>query len=334
MPSIASELVRETLRKFPKASTSGLARKLYKENGSLWTSMNACELLIRRCRGKQGVYQRDKTKSEGDFRQFDPKKQFKLPEPIKSINGWGRFDIDTSGRWLIMSDIHIPHQDPAAINAIIKDAKKEKIAGVLLNGDIADCYACSHWQTDPRQRDFPEELDQLQEFMGWIRKQFPHSRIVWKWGNHEERFNAYMMTKAPELLDVPEFQYEEISHAGRYGIEVVKDKRPIKLGKLFVLHGHEYKQPFVNPVSAARAVFLKARVSTLVGHVHEESSTSKRNLDDHRVTCWSTGCLCDLHPEYRPLNDWGHGAAVANIGNDGAYEVMLSSVIDGKVYRH
>lgn len=36
------------------------------------------------------------------------------------------------------------------------------------------------------------------------------------------------------------------------------------------------------------------------------------------ITCWSTGCLCDLHPAYMPNNKWQLGFAYSEItGEDG-----------------
>jgi hypothetical protein len=53
------------------------------------------------------------------------------------------------------------------------------------------------------------------------------------------------------------------------GIELVTDRKPVKIGKLTVLHGHELNgSGGVNP---ARATFLKTIDNVLIGHVHRSS---------------------------------------------------------------
>lgn len=47
---------------------------------------------------------------------------------------------------------------------------------------------------------------------------------------------------------------------------------------------------------------------------------------------WSTGCLCDLHPDYAPLNKWNHGFAFVEVFNGGKFEVQNLFISDGKVY--
>jgi hypothetical protein len=47
--------------------------------------------------------------------------------------------------------------------------------------------------------------------------------------------------------------------------------------------------------------------------------------------CWSTGCLCDLTPEYARINRWNHGAAIVTVFDDGEYEVHNFRIAHGKV---
>ena len=50
------------------------------------------------------------------------------------------------------------------------------------------------------------------------------------------------------------------------------------------------------------------------------------------MACWSTGCLCDLHPRYMPLNKWNHGFAIVDLDTAGGFSVRNFRIIDGKVY--
>jgi len=165
-----------------------------------------------------------------------------------------------------------------------------------------------------------------------LREGFPKARLVYKLGNHEERYERYMSVKAPELLGVAEFETQHLLGFANLGVGLVRDKRPIRLGKLNVVHGHEYSFPIANPVNPARGYFLRAKTHCLGGHLHQSSQHSEKNLEGKVVSTWSTGCLCDLHPDYRPLNNWNHGFAFVEIDKAGAFHVENLKLIDGEIY--
>lgn len=118
---------------------------------------------------------------------------------------------------------------------------------------------------------------------------------------------------------------------GGLGIEVIKDKRIVKAGKLNLLHGHEFQSGVIAPVNVARGVFLRAKTNTLVGHSHVTSEHTERDLNGDIVTCWSTGCLCELTPEYARINKYNHGFAHVLVNKDGGFNVKNMRIIKGKI---
>lgn len=331
----ANALAREYLERFPKAPSQTLAKLLYKEHSAFWPTLNACKLLVRRIRGQQG---RDNRKEILDRSLFDEngneRRGFpELPRPIPvDTKEWKPFEIDTPGQWMILSDAHVPYHDEAVIEAAFREARRRKVAGILLNGDIMDCHAISRWETSPDERDFPYELTCAKEFLRACRYYFRKARIVFKYGNHELRYISYMTTKAPEFLGVDDFQLDRLLECSDHGIEVVTDNEPIRLGRLYGLHGHEYKFPIQNPVNPARGLYTRAHVSAFCGHMHQSSSHQERGLDDHIVTCWSVGCTCQIKPRYARLNKWVHGIAFAEIASNGAYSFENLRYIDGRFW--
>lgn len=331
------EYVAEQCRKFPDTPTMTLAKKLYAAHPEAWNSLDTCRAAVRCCRGALGKRNRSTTKDKSGFRK--PGKAGEvlfptLPEPITQITDRDPFQIDTPGRWLVLSDIHLPYHDAKALRATWKHALSLGVTRVLLNGDTQDFYAISRWETDPRKRNFCGEIDSGIAFRKALREAFGKKcRIVEKAGNHDERLELFLMRKAPELLDLPAIQYENLLGLNDNGIEFVKEKRPIRLGKLYVLHGHEYRGGFIPPVGAARWLYLRCKESALCGYFHQGSSYSTKSVGDHTITCWSTGCLCDLKPEYARLNDWNTGAAIVEVGKDGSYSVSNFRVVDGKVWQ-
>ncbi len=165
-----------------------------------------------------------------------------------------------------------------------------------------------------------------------MRNTFPSAEMVYKLGNHEERYESYMQVKAPEKLKVEEFRIENLLHLDDLNIAIVKDCRPIRLGKLNILHGHEYKFAIQNPVSPARGLFLRAGANTLCGHFHKSSQHSKGDLEGKIVSTWSVGSLCQMHPRFAPINDWNHGFALVNVDKSGAFQISNMRIFNGKVY--
>jgi hypothetical protein len=49
------------------------------------------------------------------------------------------------------------------------------------------------------------------------------------------------------------------------------------------------------------------------------------------TTCWSTGCLCDLRPEYARINKFNHGFASVQVYGDGQFDVHNFRIANGRV---
>jgi len=140
-----------------------------------------------------------------------------------------------------------------------------------------------------------------------------------------------LYVKAPELFNVTDFQLDILMKFGELGIEVVKEKRLIKVGKLNILHGHELQgSGGVNP---ARATFLKVMDSVLVAHYHRTSSHVESTLSGDIINVNSTGCLCGLNPLWLPINKWNLGFAYIDHDiSTGEYRLENLKIINGKVY--
>jgi len=140
-----------------------------------------------------------------------------------------------------------------------------------------------------------------------------------------------MRTKAPELLDVRGMELEKLMGIEELNIRVVRDKLRIKLGKLTVIHGHEYPTLVIGLVNAARGLFLRAKTSVLCGHHHQVSDHSETDLNRKLVKTWSTGCLCELNPHYTQLNKWSHGFGLVEVDSRGHFQVQNKTIFDGEV---
>lgn len=250
-----------------------------------------------------------------------------FPAAVKSV--YEPFAIDAPGSWLVLNDIHVPWHDRETIELAVTEAKRRNVVGVILNGDILDSHEISAHDKDPRAPRYVEEVETGKALLKWLRKQLPHAELVYKEGNHEERLSRYVMRQAPALFGLEGTDLPALLHLKDIGCEWVGDKRVIELGKLCVLHGHEYQG--AGGVNPARWLFMRARYVSLCGHFHRTSEHRDRNVRMRYEAAWSVGCACWLAPKYRPLNSWNNGCAFVEIANDGEFNVDNRAVFRGKL---
>jgi predicted phosphodiesterase len=328
-----TEILRDLVRKHPDKPARTLARIAYELNPGCWKNLESARTAVRTMVGATGKARRDSKIDKSLFR--DPRPAgwgCTIPDAVVQLAGWKAFDIPGKHRTLILSDVHIPFHSTEALELALDYGREKKCTLILLNGDIADHYSISRWQTDPGLRDFPGEVLAIKKFLGGLRKNFPKARIIYKHGNHEERYSVFMQHKCPEFLGLEQFEWGNVFALPENKVELVHQKRPISLGKLNVIHGHEYPGGISAPVNPARGLFLRGKCHAICGHLHQSSQHSEKTLEQSVVSTWSTGCLCDLNPDYRPMNNWNHGFAFAETAADGSFEVQNLRVIDGKVY--
>jgi hypothetical protein len=131
------------------------------------------------------------------------------------------FAIDTAGHWLVLSDLHLPYHDVATVTAAVEAARKRKVAGVLLNGDVLDSHEVSNHDRDPTAPRYVEEVEVGKQFLGWLRSRLPKARLVLKEGNHEERLTRYVTSRAPALFDLEGVTVPELLHCRDYGANLL-----------------------------------------------------------------------------------------------------------------
>jgi predicted phosphodiesterase len=325
------KFLAELMRQFPGSGNQTIAKIAHARNPRLFTSLKSTTGIVQHMRGvnnhsrEKGIpeFMRPKSKAgQGCFPKLRDGKTF--------FQDWKPRIISGPCRALILADLHIPYHYRDGIVLALQYGIDRGAGLLVLNGDICDCFSVSLWEKDPRRRNFKEEIEITRDFICELRDQFPHGRILFKLGNHEERLERYMFVKAPELLGLNEFEIPALF--GLAKDEVVADKRPIKIGQLNIIHGHEYRFAISNPVNPARGFFLRCKSYVLGAHLHQSSYHAEKTIDQKNLAAWSIGCLCDLHPDYRPLNNWNHGFAFVEVAADGKFHVENKFISSGKVY--
>lgn len=322
--TIKAEVVIELLKQFPNAYSKPLARMLFEKYPQLYKDVEDARTMIRYYRGSAGQEKREKIA----IKEFVKEEYNPYGIPNSDAEDYPDYHLPKhNNKVLILNDLHLPYHSVEAVNVAIDRGVKEGCNTVVLNGDIADYYSLSRWEKDPRNRHFALELDILKEYLDILERLFS---VFYKLGNHEERYQSYLRTRAPELIGVSEFEFSNIMKSRGSKAEFIY-KQKIYLGKLPIIHGHEYGIGLGGSVNTARSLFLKTNKSSACGHSHRTSEHTETDIDGKTVACWSIGCLCDLHPEYAILNKWNHGFATCEFDGNGDFEFKNYRIINGKV---
>lgn len=326
MSQSKTEIAAEFIKRFPGAVNRTVARALHAELPTVFPSIDSARTVVRYLRGAAG-----------------PKNQPASKDHVKKI-GWQkermplsqsteRYELHIQGkqRVLIMSDMHVPYQDNAAIKAALDYGKQQRVDTIYLNGDIGDFYAVSRHDKDPT-RSLKSEIAEIRKMLKHIRGRFPNARIIYKVGNHEDRMERFLAKHAPVLLGINEFTIPDILKLSELNIEYVPSLGLTFMGMLPVYHGHELPQGMSSPVNPARGIWMRVQESMICGHWHRSSvHTEKVGVHGKVKSCWSLGCLCHMQPDYAPVNRWSHGFAIVQINDDGTYEVDNKTIIQGVV---
>jgi len=329
---LQGECVKEYLDKYPKTPSKTLASLIFKENSMLFSTLETVRTRLRYYRGSLGKPNKekiiDKTHIEykGELSPFE-----NLPEGMKSYNDWEPIHIQCENA-LIIADLHAPYHEKEPLQIALEYGKARDIDTIVLLGDIADFYSVSFWEKDPRRRDFNKEREIVVNILTIIRDLFPDTQIIYKVGNHEERYERYLKVKAPELFGIEEFEMKKFLHLDDLNIQVVGDRRILKIARLNLIHGQEFGRTFTSPVNPARGLYLKGKEHALCAHYHQTSHHAENSMNDNFTGCWSIGCLSDMHPDWLPINKWNHGFAIVNKYSDKEFEVFNKKIIEGKVF--
>lgn len=164
---------------------------------------------------------------------------------------------------VIGSDIHIPFQDDEAVRAFVDYCTTLKPKYIVLNGDILDMYRLSKFAKG-EGRNPKYEIEMCRELLKTLRDACPDSKIFYVIGNHETRYEKYILERAPEIESLMDdiftlIQTEKYQVAGASSLN---------FGNQFIVtHG-----TFVAKYSGMSAIkeFMNTFMSGATGHCFSE----------------------------------------------------------------
>jgi hypothetical protein len=205
---------------------------------------------------------------------------------------------------VVISDLHIPHQNPAAEAIVLAVCRDLKPSIVVQNGDQLDCPQISNHLKDPTQMNrFRRDRELLDHWNDRLKLASPGAKHYWLDGNHENRWKRYILTNASEISDLPELEPKNLFHHVQHGFEYHEYMEPIFPYGICVLHGNVARN-----ISGAtsRAMLSKWGCSGISGHAHRREQVMHRDYSG--TSEWHvSGCLCDLNPKYTTNPNWNLG---------------------------
>jgi len=324
------QVCREYLKKYPNYPNLKLARIIYSENNLLFKNVESVRSTIRTLTGNNGKSSR--TYDKKYVTEAKPLNPYKLPESYEEKRE--AFVLPKAcDNILLISDLHIPYHNIKAITIALDYGKANNVNTIFINGDLIDNHQVSRFETDPKKRSVKQEFDATKQFLVSLRAAFPDAAIYWLKGNHCIRWEKFLLMKVREIWDDEYFQLEERLQLNSVKVKLLDDKILVKAGKLSITHGHHIFKGVFTPVNPSRGAFLRAKQSLIVGHLHRASHHPEVDLDGKIISCWSTGCLCELKPNYSPMvSNSQHGFAHIMVEKNGDYTVKNYQIVNGKLH--
>jgi UDP-2,3-diacylglucosamine pyrophosphatase LpxH len=319
--------------------TKSLARIIYKEHPLLFTNLEDARAALRVIEGKSGLRKRGETPNKEFFIEGErPRNPYALPKSEEKE--YLPYIIEGPQRIAALFDVHAPYHSIEALTAALDFLSDKDITTLLIGGDFFDFYGMSRYAKDPDKRNTAEEIKIGVELLQTIFNELKPEKVVFKYGNHDERFEHYIWQKfaeIPQLTDFEEMKQISLENILRnrlgkdFPIDFVTDKRIIRAGNLNIVHGHEFPSGITSPVNIARGLYLRAKANTICGHSHKSSEHSETDINGKMITTWSVGSLCELHPLYMPINSWNHGVALITLDESGIVDVQNKRIKNGKI---
>lgn len=220
-------------------------------------------------------------------------------------------------RAFIISDIHVPYQDDAAVDCAFAAIEDQQPDTIIINGDMVDFFSISKWERDPRRKlMLSDELVAARALLRRLRSIAPDAEIIYVQGNHEMRLELYIQKAAPELAYLNELTIEELLRLDELGIRYERGRRNTKTAYVNyggVLVGH-FDAVAQQAGYTATRLMNKYRQPIVQAHVHRLALVPFTNPLDNSVM-WGAecGCLADLGAEYVDAPNWQQGFVVATL---------------------
>lgn len=235
--------------------------------------------------------------------------------------------------WVIINDIQYPFEDKRAMNLVLGFISDLRPQGVILNGDVVDCYSISDFDRNPlSQASLQKEIKCAQGLMAAL-KNVP--KRLWIGGNHEDRLRRHVWRNPSLIRGLPDrtreavvkaMDFPEVFSLASYGFEWLPYGGTFQLGKLLVTHGSMVSR---HSGQTGRMHLERYGTSVLIGHTHRGGVVYRRDVRGVHAA-YENFCLCRLDPEWTQHPNWQQGFSVVHVNpKNGFYNVQQIPILPG-----
>ncbi len=224
------------------------------------------------------------------------------------------------------------YQDDPVLTGVEWFIKDIKPHGVVLNGDIVDCYSISDFDRNPMEED---DLDrEIRVSTGLLERLAKVTKErFWVGGNHEDRLRRHVWRHRESFKKLgrrflESADFPQLFRLGDSGFKWEPYGGHVMLGNLMVTHGNMVSK---HSAQTARSHFDKYGTSILIGHTHRVGWYAKTNIRGVHGA-WEGGCLCRLNPEYVQHPDWQQAVTVVHVDEDNWFNVQVLPILDRKTF--
>jgi predicted phosphodiesterase len=332
-----SIIVKSFITKFSGLSHRQISVKIYEENPHLFKNLENARTMVRYYAGKVGKKNRKSINNAKSGMESVAKQNKAVLEKwgISKTKAKGKKSYQIPSQYdriLWISDIHIPNHDEVALSTALEYGLSHKANCIIIGGDLLDNAPFTRFRVPPALRKAKDFFDQAVSFLTALRKNFPEAHIVYMEGNHDRWYSDWLIDHCAVVFDDPYYQLEARLKLEELNILFLTENVIVKAGKLPMLHGHTIVRGVFAPVNAARGAYTKSNHNLLIGHTHQVSVHSAKDLMGRPTKTWSVGCLCTLSPDYDPHNiRHSHGFAFITTETGGKFTVRNFEIVDGEI---
>ena len=264
--------------------------------------------------------------TDSQFRPRLSKKEYHL---IKRYRGEDANNREKSA--VVLGCVHVPFHNRELIDKVIKLIRDTKPDEIILNGDFVDCNALSDYERGKVSKTnvtLEEEYEEANKVLDRMEKASPNSKIVYLFGNHEER---YFRWKA----DVNNSKYGDMLNPVKAlgleerGAKVITDykKGYHMFGDLEIMHG-EYHN-----IHVAKKHLETFHSNVLFAHTHRVQT-----YREGKTCAYNMGWLGDKNApafSYAPrgmMSKWAEAFAFLNMDSYGKTHVNMIECANNSFY--
>lgn len=173
-----------------------------------------------------------------------------------------------------ITDPHIPFHSAKALSVALSVLHDSNISSLILGGDVLDMYwANAHGPKHPEiAKGFLHEIEEGNNFLDLIDKTWPDIPKHYVEGNHETRFERFLIKNCRELFGITEVKFLLDMHKRpKWTYHGYGPRQLMQVGKSDLYAKH------APAGSSGGAIMNKSACNLIFGHIH-------RIIDEHRVT--------------------------------------------------